>query len=99
MHESAFPVFSVWLANQTEVAPPVDQNLGPEQGMVLARDDAVVIRPMNRALFDFVAAIREALTLGEAMDAAHLDEPGLVDALRFVFSEGLVVELIQRSKR
>src|SRR5689334_8457134 len=32
---SEFPIFSVWLANQDENAPPVDQSVGNESGMIV----------------------------------------------------------------
>lgn len=99
MFESRFPIFSVWSANQATDAPPVDQSLRNEQGVILGRDDSVVVVPLARSLFDFLVAIRADRTLGEAMSAAHLDEPGLLQALRFVFSEGLACGLDQRSNR
>jgi hypothetical protein len=99
LHESQFPVFSVWLSNQAPDAPPVDQSVGSEQGMVLARNDSVLILQLDRSRFDFLTAMLNGQSLGEAMTAAHLDEHALAHTLRFVFSEGLVCDLLQRSKR
>lgn len=99
LHESRFPVFSVWEANQGTDAPPVDQSLGSEQGVVLARDDSVWVRKLDRTVFDFVSALGDQRPLGEAMMAERLDEAGLLLALRVLFSEGLVCGLIQRSNR
>jgi hypothetical protein len=99
MYESRFPVFSVWAANQAADAPPADQSLGEEQGMVLGRDDSVLVLPLQRPLFEFLVAIGADRTLGDAMSEARLDEPGLLQALRFVFTEGLACGMAQRSNR
>jgi hypothetical protein len=98
-HESRYPVFSVWTSNQAPNAPPVDQSLGSEQGLVYACDDGVVVRRVNRPLFDFISGFIAGQSLSEAMTSAGLDEAGLRDSLGFLFSEGLVHELVQRSKR
>jgi hypothetical protein len=46
---SSFPVFSVWLTNQVDNAPPVDQSQGSEQGMIRIRHDSVEVRKLDRA--------------------------------------------------
>jgi hypothetical protein len=90
LHRSDFPVFTVWLANQAAEAPPVDQSVGAEHGMVHIRDDAVEVRRLEAPLFSHVSALAAGLPLGEAFTAAQLDEPGLLSALRFIFAQGLV---------
>jgi hypothetical protein len=88
---SPYPVFSVWKANQSETAPPVDQSLGEEQGMVRMRSDSAEVRALDPPLHSFLAALAAGDTLGEAMSRAQLDEDGLREALRFVFAEGLAI--------
>jgi hypothetical protein len=99
LHESCYPVFSVWTANQAQNAPPVDQSLGSEQGLVYACDDGVVVRRVDRPLFQFLAAVLAGRSLGEATTSTALDEAGLRHSLGFIFSAGLVRELVQRSNR
>ena len=90
LHASAYPVFSVWLANQAQNAAPVDQSLGSEQGLIHIRRESVQIRPLPKPLFSYISALASGATLGEAMGAMALDEAGLLSALGFVFSEGLI---------
>jgi hypothetical protein len=99
LHQSTVPVFSVWLANQVENAPPVDQSLGSEQGMVLQRSEGVVVRPLPRPVFLYLDALLQGATLGDAVNIARIDEAGLLDALRFQFGEGLVCAVSQSAKR
>jgi putative DNA-binding protein len=87
---SDFPIFSVWLANQVENASPVDQSFGFECGMVRARSDLLEVRPLEPRLFSYLCALAAGAPLGEAISTAGLDQAGLVSALGFVFSEGLV---------
>jgi hypothetical protein len=87
---SPYPVFSVWLANQAEIETRVDQSLGSEQGMVLGRDDGVLIRSLEPRLFSFLSVLAEGQTLGEAMSRAAVDEAGLLRALQFLFAEELL---------
>ena len=87
---SDFPIFSVWLANQAENAPPLDQSMGVECGMVRARSDLLEVRPLEPRLFSYLCALEAGAPLGEAVGTAGLDQSALVNALGFVFSEGLV---------
>ena len=87
---SEFPIFSVWLANQVENAPPVDQSLGGECGMVLGRADLLEVRRLEPQLFSYLCALQAGAPLGEAITSAGLDQATLVSALGFVFNEGLV---------
>ncbi len=93
LHSSSYPVFTVWLANQTDNAPPVDQSLGPEQGMVRARIDSPDVRPLDAPLFSFLCALQAGHPLGESVARSSLDLGSLTQALEFVFNEGLVSSL------
>ena len=88
--ESRFPVVSVWMANQIENAPPLDQSAGPENYLVVPRDDGVEIARLARPLFEFLRALQTRASMADAMIRANLDEPGLLSALRFMFGAGLV---------
>jgi hypothetical protein len=90
---SDFPVVSVWLANQVENAPPVDQSLGSEAYMVLARNEGVEIARLEPRLLGCLSALRDGATLGEAMSTAGLDEAALLAALQFMFTNGMVCEV------
>lgn len=90
LHASDFPIFSIWAANQVDNAPPVDQSLQGECGLVRARVDAVDVRRIEPPLFMYLSALAAGAPLGEAVTSAGLDQSGLVTALGFVFSEGLV---------
>jgi len=89
-HRSSFPVFSVWRANQADIAPPVDQSLGAEAGMTLQRHGYPEIRELDGAVFAFASALHSGATLGAAVSAAGLDEHTLTQSLAMLFAEGLV---------
>lgn len=97
LHASAYPVFSVWLANQAQNAAPVDQSLGSEQGLILIRRESIQVRPLAKPLFSYISALAGGATLGEAMGAMAVDESGLLSALGFIFSEGLVTAVTLKS--
>jgi len=87
---SDFPIFTIWAANQVENAPPVDQSLSGECGMVRARIDLLEVRPLEPRLFSYLSALAAGAPLPDAIVSAGLDQAGLVSALGFVFTEGLV---------
>lgn len=87
---SPYPVLSVWIANQGENAPPVDQSAGAERIMILGRAESVEFRLLDAPLFSYLSALAGGATLGDAMSAGDLDEGGLLSALQFSFAEGLV---------
>jgi len=93
LHSFRYPLFTVWETNQVDDAPPVDQSLGPEQGMSRVRHEFPEIRRLDLPLFSFICALHRAAPLGEAMNSAPLDEGALVQSLAFVFNEGLVCSL------
>jgi hypothetical protein len=90
LNESEYPVASVWLANQIENAPPVDQSVGKEAYMALAGNDGVKLTRLDYQRFSFLRALASGACLGEAVTTAGLDEAGLLGALQFLFAEGLV---------
>jgi Putative DNA-binding domain len=97
LHAFAFPVFTVWLSNQVDNAPPVNQSVGNQQGMVRCRYEAAEVRMLDAPLFSFLSALNRGATLGEAMQEASLDEAALREALLYIFSAGLVISLAPRA--
>jgi hypothetical protein len=88
--ESPFPVFSVWLANQAENAAPVDQSLGSESGMTLARADGVEVARLAPDSFSYLCALASGASLGEAMGRAGVDGDRLAQILGHAFTRQLV---------
>jgi hypothetical protein len=97
LHASSYPIFSVWLANQAENAPPVDQSLGSEFGMVRPRAERVEVRLLEPRLFSYLSALAGGSTLGEAVTIAGLDQTNLLSAFGFLFSENLVRNVTVKS--
>jgi hypothetical protein len=100
--ESPFPVFTVWRANQQADAPPVDQSLGMERGIVHSRDDELRVLPLTAELFSYLSALQGGSPLGEAMARGGLDDAGLLRGLQLLFEEQLVCSVrvaLYRSKR
>ncbi len=87
---SAFPIFSVWRANQGDNAPPMDQCLGAEHLLVRIRGESVEVQLIAPDVFSFVVALRKGATLGSAMTAASIEAPRLAEILAFVFGASLV---------
>ena len=90
LHASDFPIFTIWAANQTDNAPPVDQSLAGECGLVRTRVDGVEVRRLEPRVFSYLSALSAGAPLGEAVSTAGLDQSALVHALGFVFHEALV---------
>lgn len=88
---SAFPVLSVWLANQAESASPVNQSVGSECYLVRSRSDVIEVARLSGPLHAFFNALKNRLPMGDAMSAAEMDESGLLSGLQYLFGEGLVV--------
>ncbi|MEJ0086098.1 MAG: DNA-binding domain-containing protein [Pseudomonadota bacterium] len=93
LHSCAYPVFSVWQANQGTTASPADQSLGAECGLILLRADSLRVRTLEPRLFSYLCALTGGETLGEAMERAALDGSALSQALGFIFMEGLVTSV------
>jgi hypothetical protein len=94
---SEYPVLSIWRANQVENAPPVDQSMGREHWMIRAGIDSPEIRRLEPAIFLYLCALSDGASLGEAMAVAEFDEPGLLQAMQFIFTETLVCEIVRRA--
>ena len=90
LHASDFPIFTIWAANQVDNAPPVDQSLPGECGLVRTRIDGVEVRRLEPAVFSYLSALGAGAPLGEAVSTAGLDQSALVQRLGFVFQEALV---------
>jgi hypothetical protein len=90
LHASDYPIFTIWGANQVDNAPPLDQLLPGECGLVRARVDGVEVRRLEPGLFSYLSALSAGAPLGEAVSVAGLDQAALMHALGFVFQEGLV---------
>ncbi len=90
LHASDYPIFTIWAANQVENAPPVDQSMPGECGLVRARIDGTEVRTLEPGVFSYLSALAAGAPLGEAVNVAGLDQAALVHALGFVFQEALV---------
>lgn len=85
------PVFSVWRANQPGAgAEPVDLAAGPQYLVIHRRGDTVQLRGLARAEFDFVAALDEGMTLGDALERSMLPVDDLAGLLHWLFGEDCV---------
>lgn len=87
---SDFPVFTIWLLNQSDNAPPADQSLAGEQGLIRGRAESVEVQQIPPDFYSFLSALSAGAPLGDAITASGLDQAGLVNALGLVFNEGLV---------
>jgi len=96
LHAFAFPVFTVWLTNQTENAPPVDQSIGSEQGMIRIRGECLEVQRLEPGLFSFLSTLAGGAPLGDAVSFAEMDATALTNALAFLFNEGLVRSVAMR---
>ena len=100
LHASAYPVFTVWLANQVENAPPVDQSMGSETGYgpharTISSRSASSIPPRFLSFPPSPAA----RTLGDAMTSRIPRRARADHVLAFLFSEGIVSSLTLSSER
>jgi len=93
LHSSSYPVFTVWETNQADNAPPVDQSIGAECGIVHQCDGLPEIRRLHPRLFSFLSALHQGQILGHAMTAAALEEESLTESLLFLFNSSLVSSL------
>jgi len=91
--DSAYPVFSVWMANQTESAPPVDQSMGRERGLSRIRREFVEIQKLPADVFSYISALANGIPFGAAMTTAGVEGPRLAEILGFLFGSDLVVAL------
>jgi hypothetical protein len=96
---SAFPIFSVWFANQRENAPPVEQSAQFERGMTRIRNGDLEVQVIAADVYAYLDATVRGANLGDAMQAAALHERRLVEVLGFLFSNGLVVSITLEDAR
>jgi hypothetical protein len=88
---SAFPVWSVWQANQPGArGDAIDPSLGPQQVVVAADVDGLVLHSLAAEQFGFVEQLAAGRTLGQALEASGLAIEQLAATLRWLFGAGLV---------
>lgn len=91
---SAFPVWSVWQANQPDSAgDAVDPSLGAQYVAVVPGDDGLVLHSLPVERFDFVRQLAAGRTLEQALDASRLPVELLGEALAWLFGSGLVTQV------
>lgn len=90
---SAFPVWSVWQANQPGAAgDAVDPSLGPQQVVVAPEADGLVLHSLAAEPFGFVEQLAAGCTLGQALEASGLAVEQLAETLAWLFGAGLVTD-------
>jgi Uncharacterized protein conserved in bacteria (DUF2063). len=88
---SAFPVWSVWQANQDGApAAPLDERRAEHCACACTADRVVVYR-LAAADYAVLEALSRGATFAAALDAARSDAAGLARVLDWAFAEGLVV--------
>jgi hypothetical protein len=96
---SAFPVWSVWQANQPgATGDAVDPSLGPQQVVVAAGVDGLVLHSMAAEQFGFVEQLAAGCTLGQALEASGLAVEQLAETLAWLFGAGLVTAVLSPQK-
>jgi hypothetical protein len=103
---SAFPVWSVWQANQPgSPGETVDPSLGPQQVAVVPTVDGLVLHSLPVDRYRFVEQLAAGCTLEQALDHSDLPVEQLGQALAWLFGAGLVTgvsrtdELISSGER
>lgn len=94
---SAFPVWSVWQANQQDDAPSVDLAQGSEHCVVACIGDQPVVYRIETADHRMLERLALGDALGEALDAAGSDAAVLGRVLGWAFAEKLVASVISPS--
>jgi len=99
---SPFPIWSVWQANQHDVAAaPVDLAAGAEHCAVACIADRVVVYRLEAADHRLLQHLCAGMSLGDATEAAASDAEtlgGLLGRLLgWAFGEGLVVQVVKTS--
>jgi hypothetical protein len=88
---SAFPVWSVWQANQPgSPGETVDPSLGPQQVAVVPTVDGLVLHSLPVDRCRFVEQLAAGCTLDQALDRSALPVGQLGEALAWLFGAGLV---------
>lgn len=94
---SAFPVWSVWQANQDGDAPPVDLAQGCEYCVVACIGDRPVIYRIEATDHRLLGRLAQGDTLGEALQESGADPAALGRVLGWAFAEQLVATVISPS--
>jgi len=95
---SAFPVWSVWQANQPGApGDAVDPSLGPQQVVVAPDAVGLVLHSLPVDQFRFVEELAAGRTLGRALDASGLAVERLAATLAWLFGAGLVTAVSPRN--
>jgi hypothetical protein len=95
LFSSAFPVWSVWQANQPgSPGDAVDPSLGPQQVVVVPDEDGLELRSLPVDQFCFVEELAAGRTLGRALDASGLPVERLAGTLAWLFGTRLVTAVI-----
>jgi hypothetical protein len=91
---SAFPIWTVWQANQGDVeAAPVDLATGGESCVVACVDAAVAVYRLADREFNLLRALQDRTELGAAVVKIGLDAEQVTQLLRWAFAERLVTDL------
>jgi hypothetical protein len=91
---SAFPVWSVWQANQGETsAESVDFAAGPEHCACACTGERVAVYRLAPTEHALLESLQHGAVLGAAMGAAGSDAGTLASVLDWAFAEGLVVAI------
>lgn len=94
---SAYPVWSVWQANQRDDAEPIDLDQGGEHCVIACIDDRPVVYRIDAVDFRVVEQLARGETLGAALDAAGTDSAALGRVLGWAFAENLVAGVVSPS--
>jgi hypothetical protein len=90
-------VWSVWHANQHDVAEPIDLEQGGEHCVIACIDDRPVVYRIDAVDFLVIERLARGETLGAALDAAGADATVLGRVLGWAFGENLVTGLVSPS--
>lgn len=94
---SAYPVWSVWQANQRDEAEPVDLEQGSEHCVIACIDDQPVVYRIDAVDFRVLERLASSETLGAALDAVGADAAALRRVLGWAFGESLVADVVSPS--
>jgi hypothetical protein len=91
---SAYPVWSVWRANQPDQpGAAIAADRGAEHVVITRTDDRPVLHLRPEAEVRFIAALSAGAGLQDALETSSLPVENLPHALRWLFQNGLVVAL------
>lgn len=94
---SAYPVWSVWQANQQDDADPVDLAQGAEHCVVACIDERPVLYRIAATDHQVLDRLQQGDALGAALAAADADPEALGRVLGWAYSERLVAAVLSPS--